>query len=538
MLVPYLGFSDIKDLLPLREAEQLRAVVAKTARELLSAEAVAVYVVDQAGRSLLPVMSEGSFSSHILPKLETEWNGNLSDLVRSLHINKMYQQHSRIAGGIEELRQSLFAQRGRLLAFHLRFDEDGTDGLNPLSAGTYVAFFNMATNIDSDLVQKQAALTDLFYVYHCQIPLIDAFEAGIANRDMISDNRQIMWDQLDAALAERLVGVSAQIAEVRSQVARYAPRDYCVLIQGETGTGKELVARALHRLSHHANGAFVAENCSAIPEHLIESELFGYVKGAFTGAEQSRAGLVRKASGGTLFLDEIGDLPLALQSKLLRVLQERKVRPLGSEQEIDVNFRLVTATHRDLRQSVANGSFRGDLYHRIAQLTLRLPPLRDRVGDIDYLADYFLGEIASRDNTAPKSLSDKARGRLREHPFFGNVRELQNCMIRAVFLVQDNPVIDDIAIGDVLASLQTEGMDLNQIPSSASSTDGDLKGILNDRTLREAVGAFEQDLLQQCSDMFQGDRSSMANFLRIPRRTLAFKLNHHSIQKPEISNNG
>ena len=240
--------------------------------------------------------------------------------------------------------------------------------------------------------------------------------------------------QAQAALA-CIAGPSAAMQNVRAHVQRVAPSMAPVLVLGESGTGKELVARALHACSHRADGPFVAVNCGAIPDTLIEAEFFGVRKGAYTGATADRPGYFQAAHGGTLFLDEIGDLPLPMQAKLLRAIQERAVRPLGSTQEEATDVRIVSATHHDLARAVHDGRFRQDLYYRLNVIELRIPPLRERREDLPALAQAILQRLAQRHGHAtPPRLSPAALQQLASYPFPGNVRELENILERALAL--------------------------------------------------------------------------------------------------------
>ncbi len=233
----------------------------------------------------------------------------------------------------------------------------------------------------------------------------------------------------------RLAGESEVMHQVRALIDKVSRSMAPVLLQGESGTGKELVARAIHGQGPRGPQAFVAVNCGAIPEHLLEAEFFGYRKGAFTGAAEDREGFFQAAQGGTLFLDEIGDLPLAMQSKLLRAIQERAVRPVGAVAETPVNLRLVSATHKDLAAEVAAGRFRQDLFYRLNVIQIRVPPLRERLQDLDDIAQALLQRIASDAGVVPApSLSPSALQRLRAYPFPGNVRELENVLHRALAL--------------------------------------------------------------------------------------------------------
>ncbi len=241
-----------------------------------------------------------------------------------------------------------------------------------------------------------------------------------------------------AAILEKLVGESPVMRAVKSRIVKVAGSMAPVLIRGESGTGKELVARAVHGCSHRAAHPFVAVNCSAIPENLLEAEFFGARKGAYTGATQDRQGYFQAAKGGTLFLDEIGDLPLAMQSKLLRAIQERTVRPLGSPQEDMVDVRIVSATHKDLAAGVEAGLFRQDLYYRLNVIEIVVPPLRERLDDLPALCQALLARICKESGLDMPALSATVLGQLRSLPLNGNVRELENLLHRAVALGEDS----------------------------------------------------------------------------------------------------
>jgi len=247
-----------------------------------------------------------------------------------------------------------------------------------------------------------------------------------------------------------LIGSSEALRGIMERIARVAPTQATVLITGESGTGKELVARAVHRGSPRREGPFIALSCAAMPYELLEAELFGYRRGAFTGAAQSRDGLFQRAEGGTLFLDEIGDLPLALQPKLLRVLEERRVRPLGSSQEVPLDVRIVAATNRNLEQSVEQGQFREDLLYRLNVHHLHLPPLRERGDDVVELSRHFLAR-AARNGGRPCELTPDAEQLIRSHEWPGNVRELENSLSAALALAVDGV----IGVAELPARLQS-----------------------------------------------------------------------------------
>jgi two-component system response regulator HydG len=238
-------------------------------------------------------------------------------------------------------------------------------------------------------------------------------------------------------LEETLVGASASMARLRVQLAQIAGRDMTVLVLGETGTGKELIARALHEHSRRRALPFVSVNCGAIPEGTIASELFGHVRGSFTGAVTDRAGYFREAHGGTIFLDEIGELPPSAQAMLLRTLQQREVTPVGADAPVAVDVRLVAATHRDLKAMVREGTFRADLYFRVNVFSVSAPPLRDRPEDLDALVAHLIARLAARHGLSVPSIDGDAIARLRAHPWPGNVRELENALERALILAEE-----------------------------------------------------------------------------------------------------
>ncbi len=291
-----------------------------------------------------------------------------------------------------------------------------------------------------------------------------------------------------------MVGECAAMREICAHIHKVAPTDASVLILGESGTGKELVARAVHEQSPRRDAPLVAVNCAAIPEGLLESELFGHEKGAFTGASGTRHGLVEAADGGTLFLDEIGELPLAAQARLLRVLQEGEIRRVGSTRVRKVNIRLIAATHRDLQQRVADGAFRGDLYFRLRVVEITLPPLRERGDDIDRLATFLLDKACLRLNRPPLHLSPEALDAIRHYAWPGNVRELENVIERAVILTEGTRI---------------EAHQLSLQPSAAPAADAPGGLSLDDYT-RRFIRDHEGELTE----------TDLARRLGISRKTL------------------
>jgi two-component system NtrC family response regulator len=266
------------------------------------------------------------------------------------------------------------------------------------------------------------------------------------------ENRRLAQWQSTSPLAV-VISRSPAMLKLCRHVERVAPTSASVMLLGESGTGKEVLARALHALSPRADGRFMAINCAAIPDQLLESELFGYEKGAFTGAARQTRGKVELAQGGTFFLDEVGDLPLALQAKMLRFLQQRVIERLGGHEEIAVDVRIVCATHQDLRQMIAQGRFREDLYYRLAEIALPIPPLRERTGDAVLLAYHFKNIFCAQERRARIDFSDGALAAIAAWPWPGNVREMENCIKRAVIMA-DGPQIlaDDLGMEEPAAA--------------------------------------------------------------------------------------
>jgi two-component system NtrC family response regulator len=266
--------------------------------------------------------------------------------------------------------------------------------------------------------------------------------------------------------AIRPIGRNREFLQVITLAETIAPTDSTVLITGESGTGKEIIARFIHNLSERDSGPFISINCGALPENLLESELFGYEKGAFTGAAKQTLGKIETANGGTFFLDEVGDLPMALQAKLLRFLQERVIERVGGREEIAVDVRIVCATHQNLKELASAGRFREDLYYRLSEIVITIPPLRNRIGDAALLAHHFKNRFCSQEGRSSLNFGDDAMAMIESHPWPGNVREMENIIKRAVIMA-DGPqiVADDLGLGDSPAT--DEFMNLRQVRDEA-----------------------------------------------------------------------
>jgi two-component system NtrC family response regulator len=326
---------------------------------------------------------------------------------------------------------------------------------------------------------------------------------------------------LQARLVERhrlegIIGESGRMQEVLALVKQVAPSDATVLVRGESGTGKELIARAIHFNSPRAGGPLVTLNCAALPEQLLESELFGHEKGAFTGATAQRKGRFELADGGSLFLDEVGDLSASLQVKLLRVLQERQFERLGGVRTLTVSVRILAATHRDLEQAMREGAFREDLYYRLNVVTIQIPPLRERREDIPPLLDHFLRKFARKNQREVVGLTAAARDALLRYDYPGNVRELENVAERAVLLCRGQ-VID---LDDLPVSLRP-GI---QSPAEAET-----------RSLPELLSGIEHQAIRSALERHGWIQTRAAQALGISERVLRYKMRKHGLEDPSTA---
>jgi two-component system NtrC family response regulator len=322
--------------------------------------------------------------------------------------------------------------------------------------------------------------------------------------ELEAENRKLRSES--SVTFEGIIGSSQPMRDACRLVEKVSPSNATVMLLGETGTGKELFARAIHRLSTRRDGPFVAINCAAIPEALLEAELFGYEKGAYTGAHKQTRGKIELAVDGSLLLDEIGDMPIALQTKLLRFLEERVVERIGGRQTIPVDVRIICATHQDLPVLIRDGRFRQDLFYRVSEVTIRLPPLRERAGDVVPLAQHFLEQAASRHGRAVRGFTAKALKAIETCPWHGNVRELENAVNGAVIMT------DGKRIGPEQLQLGTAGeeiLDLRQVRIDA-----------------------EKRAIHTAMTRAGGNLSRVAGLLGISRPTLYDLLDKHGLRKP------
>ena len=327
---------------------------------------------------------------------------------------------------------------------------------------------------------------------------------------LVEENTQLRVELRERHQLTSLVGNSGPMRRVYEQVAQVVGTGATVMIRGESGTGKELIAHALHHGSPRARRPFIRVNCAALPETLVEAELFGHERGAFTGAQARRKGKFEQADGGTLFLDEIGELSPSTQARLLRVLQEREFERLGGSETVRVDVRLVTATNKDLERAVAEGTFREDLYYRLDVFTICVPPLRERKSDVLLLADHFVEKYARLHQRSIRRISTPAIDMLMAYHWPGNVRELENTIERAV-LVADGDVVHGHHLSPTLQTAEASGT----VVSSS---------------LREAVGAFESNLIQDALKSARGNRARAARLLGTTARILGYKVRRYGIE--------
>jgi Nif-specific regulatory protein len=328
-------------------------------------------------------------------------------------------------------------------------------------------------------------------------------------RRLLDENTHLRQELRERYDFSNIIGTSRLTRVMYEQVAQVAKANTTALIRGESGTGKELIAHAIHYNSLRAKKPFIKVSCAALPDSLIESELFGYEKGAFTGATMRKKGRFEMAEGGTLFLDEIGDIPLATQVKLLRVLQERELERLGGTETVRVNVRVIAATNKDMEQAIGDGTFREDLYYRLNVFTIFVPPLRDRRTDLALLADHFLEKYSREHGKVIKRISTPAIDMLMSYHWPGNVRELENALERAV-LVCDGAVIHG-----------------HHLPPSLQTADA--SGTVTRVSMREAVAAYERDLILDALKTTRGNRAKAARLLDTTQRILNYKVRNYGI---------
>lgn len=401
----------------------------------------------------------------------------------------------------------------------------GLDGIEILrevkrtNQGTAVIIITAYSSIETALRAVREGAFDYIPKPFSMEQLEVAVERSLDHQRLQEENRRLQRQIRETFDFSRIVGKSPQITQVLETLRRVVETHANILLYGGSGTGKELLARAVHVNSPRSNSSFVPIDCAALPENLLESELFGYEKGAFTGALTMKRGLIEYAQGGTLFLDEVGDLTPAMQAKLLRVLQERQFRRLGGRELLDVDVRLISATHRNLEEMVRHNLFREDLFYRLNVVSIRVPPLRERSEDIPLLARHFLDEFRGATGRPVEGISTAAMMLLQRYAWPGNVRELRNALERAVSLTEANQ-ITPLDLPEAILCLSES--------CAKFSTDAKFR-----QAKQQVIGEFEREYLQQCLRLAEGNVTTAAAHAGMPRSAF-----HRLMKKYDLSADG
>lgn len=512
-------------------AQTLDAVLT-AARQMTFAKHGIIYVLDQTGQALIPSTAhhhEKVIASHPWEPLQLDTVSEADPFnfaVRNgevVLINELYTYNGYDCEGIYQTEQTLGLKSNNLLAWPLIDDESKTIGLLVL--------------LDLSVIDNETALTEFCRMAASNIRhAIWLEQYGQVIKSLSADNQALVREntQLKKRTKKTYQGPIAESEEmvnVLSRLDKVLSLPVDVLLRGETGAGKEVIAKYIHENSNRSDQALIVQNCAAIPEQLLESELFGHRKGSFTGADKDKVGLFEAANGGTLFLDEIGDMPMLLQAKLLRVLQERKVRPVGASREIEVDVRVIAATHCNLMQQIKDGGFRADLFYRLNVFPITLPPLRSRQADIIPLAEHFVQQTTTMLGL-PQSpgLSANVRNQLLAYTYPGNVRELKNIIERSV-LLSDFETITQIEFGEQIP----EEIEPRQVVAPVTSTGQptfEPEPLGHDDVavgLKEVVSQYERTVIIDCLNSCNWHTKRAAEQLSLPLSTLNHKMKKYDI---------
>lgn len=429
------------------------------------------------------------------------------------------------AGTGKEALSALERQEFDLVLMDVRMPEmDGLEALKKIKENdprTFVVLMTAHTNFRDAVEAIKIGAYDYVEKPFQPDQMLRIINKAVEARELVSTlaySKPVFDDDLDS----EFVGSSAQMKRIFELVFRLAKVETTVIIRGENGTGKELVARAIHYNGPNKNGPFVAVNCGAIPENLMESEFFGHEKGAFTGAHQRQLGRFQAAAGGTLFLDEIGELPLALQVKLLRVLQERKFTPVGSTREVKTNARIIAATNRNLEKAIEEGTFREDLFYRLNVMPLFLPPLRERHEDVKELAGYFVKKFNKRHDRQIRGIEPRALDLLCKYGWPGNIRELEN-VIEHCFIVENSDLITADGLPDSIKNLPKPQNNVSPGPVFSAPVNGNYRyDILKEQ--------FEREFIINALKANRGKINKTVAYANIPKNTLLRKIKKYGIQ--------
>jgi sigma-54 dependent transcriptional regulator len=524
-------------LLTERDLNRLLNMIVTSARTLTRSEAGRVYVLDSTKRYLYPEvcqnekvptekMSLPNIPVSVAERLNTEnvciyaaFSG------RILRIDDVYRYSGFNFIDIYEYDRRESYRTQSLLTVPLRNHEGITIGvlqlLNPRDAeNNMLTVYPEAIEslVNAFASQAAVALNNVQLIEYNQ-HLIEVLDN--TNRILEMENERLMTKIKEQSRSTDIIGESHAMQKVFSLMKKVVDSQATVLLLGETGTGKELFANAVHNNSPRNKCEFIAQNCAALPESLLESELFGYVKGAFSGANGDKKGLIELAHGGTLFLDEIGDMPIGLQAKLLRVLQEGEVRPLGGTKCQKVDVRIIAATHCDLQELIRSGDFRQDLYYRLCVFPIKLPPLRDRKEDLPSLIQHFMGEFSDQYGKQTNGFSPAAVDCLLQYRYPGNIRELRNIVERAVLMCESGASI-------LPEHLPQEIVEANMSKDRVAAGSVDL---LEGR-LKDAVAKFEATYIERRLESLDWNQTRTAQALDISRRALIDKMQKHQLRRP------
>ncbi len=551
----------ITALATVRDTSELMGQVLHSARRFTNSEAGRVYLLDVTKSRLELTLSQWDDQ-----RTTTEWyqtrefqsdnDMNTSDPLyyavvtgSAVLIDHVYEYAGLNLDYIFKHDQQHHVKTQSMLVLPLRDHNNQTIGLLELINAKdvdnkrYVSFKPLESLVTAFAAQAAVSINNALLI-DTNTKLIDILDRD--NRALEEENQRLR-DNKKRVHNYAIIGKSRAMTDVFSLMDKAVDSFVTVLLRGETGTGKEIFAKAIHEHGARSNFEFITQNCAALPEQLLESELFGYKKGAFTGATSEKKGLFDIANGGTLFLDEIGDMPLQLQSKLLRVLQEGEIRPLGSTKSHKVDVRIIAATHCDLEEKIRKGEFREDLYFRLSVFPLTLPPLRDRGQDVKALVLHFVELYSKQYEKTLSGLSPLALDMMFAYRFPGNVRELQNIIERAVLLADDHGAImpDHLteqvrkASQGVLAQCVGAGASLGSTSSfsgARSRGDGKVASLVEVpnqyNSLKEAVSFYEIAVIKQHLKANNWNQTRAAETLQIPRRTLIDKMNRLSISVP------
>ncbi|KPL99221.1 transcriptional regulator [Vibrio splendidus] len=512
-------------------AQTLDAVLT-AARQMTFAKHGIIYVLDQTGQALIPSTAhhhEKVIASHPWEPLQLDTVSEADPFnfaVRNgevVLINELYTYNGYDCEGIYQTEQTLGLKSNNLLAWPLIDDESKTIGLLVL--------------LDLSVIDNETALTEFCRMAASNIRhAIWLEQYGQVIKSLSADNQALVREntQLKKRTKKTYQGPIAESEEmvnVLSRLDKVLSLPVDVLLRGETGAGKEVIAKYIHENSNRSDQALIVQNCAAIPEQLLESELFGHRKGSFTGADKDRVGLFEAANGGTLFLDEIGDMPMLLQAKLLRVLQERKVRPVGASREIEVDVRVIAATHCNLMQQIKDGGFRADLFYRLNVFPITLPPLRSRQADIVPLAEHFVQQTTTMLGL-PQSpgLSANVRNQLLTYTYPGNVRELKNIIERSV-LLSDFETITQIEFGEQIPEEIEHHQVITPVTSAVQPT-FEPEPLGDDDVavgLKEVVSQYERTVIIDCLNSCNWHTKRAAEQLSLPLSTLNHKMKKYDI---------